>query len=173
MRRKETASTDCHPCVYELQTRMERQRNFAAKPNHKGYMGARRERIRTCAQQHRTRSGSQQPSSGMFKRLAEVGDYWLVGPACGGGGSSPKDYNGSTTRAVARDAATDPDLGGYRVCPLGTASVTSLQVQTVGSEVTTYDVTGPNSGTRFYFIATTDMSKRISIFLNDVSKDIP
>jgi chitodextrinase len=98
--------------------------------------------------------------------------------ACGGGGdASSADPSASSTSAVlAWDAASAPNLLGYRIY-YGTASGTYQQP--IGSginvgNVTTFTVTGLASGTRFYFAATAvDTSYNESIFSNEVFKDIP
>lgn len=100
--------------------------------------------------------------------------------ACGGGGVESAGSSGSSTgqntAALAWEAATNPNLGGYRIY-YGTAPGTYLQSPGQGVNVgnlTTYTVTGLSRATTYYFAATAyDTSNSESIFSNEVSKAIP
>ena len=77
---------------------------------------------------------------------------------------------------LAWDAATHPNLRGYRVY-YGPESGEYLQIRGHGIDAgtaTTYTLTGLPSGRRYYFVVTAvDMSNYESGFSNEVFKDIP
>ena len=81
-----------------------------------------------------------------------------------------------TSVTLAWDAVTAASLGGYRIY-YGTAPGTHLQSLGQGlnvGNVTTYTVTGLNSGTRYYFTATAyDTLNNESVYSNEIFKDIP
>jgi chitodextrinase len=81
-----------------------------------------------------------------------------------------------TTATLAWDAVTDPTLGGYRIY-YGTAPGIYFQAAGQGldvGKVTTYTVTGLNSGTQYYFAATGyDTSNDESTYSNEVFEVIP
>jgi hypothetical protein len=102
---------------------------------------------------------------------------------CGGGGDSATSQSaGGNPSGVGGATLTwdppppDPNLRGYRVY-YGTGPGT--YVQTLGSgvdvgNVTTHSISGLNSGTRYYFVATAyDATGNESGYSNEVSKDIP
>lgn len=120
-------------------------------------------------------SGSARRHSRALLLLATTG--LLV--ACGGGGVQPVGGGGGSTSPSATltwDAATDPNLSGYRIY-YGTAPRMYLQSPGQGvsvGNVTTYTVTGLSSATTYYFAATAyDTSNSESIFSNEVLKVIP
>jgi hypothetical protein len=101
------------------------------------------------------------------------------------GNALADNYSWSFTTAAATEVATailswDPvtatNLSGYRLY-YGTAPGTYLQPLGEGisvGNVVTYSVTGLNSGTRYYFVATSvDTSGRESVYSNEVFKDVP
>jgi hypothetical protein len=112
--------------------------------------------------------------------------------ACGsGGGGQPADSappntapQSTATPSTARpttavlfwDAVSVPNVGGYRLY-YGTAPGRYGQSFGHGlntGNVTTYEVTGLSSGTRYYFVVTAfDTTGRESGFSNEVFKDIP
>ena len=101
--------------------------------------------------------------------------------ACGGGtepdsGAAASGTSSSPNSATLEwDAVSGPDLIGYHVY-YGTASGTYLQSRGAGiavGDVTTYQITGLTSGTRYYFAVTAiDTSNNESDFSNEVFKDI-
>jgi hypothetical protein len=102
--------------------------------------------------------------------------------ACGsGGGGESADSAGPNTAGpnaavLTWDAVSVPNVGGYRVY-YGTAPGTYSQSFGHGlntGNVTTYEVTGLSSGTRYYFVLTAfDTTGHESGFSNEVFKDIP
>lgn len=82
----------------------------------------------------------------------------------------------TTTAALAWDAITATNLGGYRVY-YGTAPGAYIQAAGQGlnvGKVSTYTVTGLSRGKRYYFAVTAfDTSNNESAFSNEVYKDIP
>jgi hypothetical protein len=80
------------------------------------------------------------------------------------------------TAILAWDAVTVANLSGYRVY-YGTAPGTYIQAFGQGlavGNVTTYTLTGLNSGTRYYFAVTAvDTANNESTYSNEAFKDIP
>jgi chitodextrinase len=82
----------------------------------------------------------------------------------------------SNTATLAWDASPSQNIAGYRIYH-GITPGTYLQLRGQGvnaGNVTTYTVTGLNSGTRYYFVATAyDTAGNESAYSNEVFKDIP
>jgi len=100
--------------------------------------------------------------------------------ACGGGPSASATTStpaGSTTPNAATlswDGVAAP-ISGYRIY-YGTAPGTYSQLFGLGLDVgnvTTHTVTGLNSGTRYYFVATAFDTNGESAPSNEVFKDVP
>jgi hypothetical protein len=91
------------------------------------------------------------------------------------GTASPNTASPSTA-VLTWDSVSVPNFGGYRVY-YGTAPGTYSQSFGHGlntGNVTTYEVTGLSSGTRYYFVVTAfDTTGHESGFSNEVFKDIP
>jgi hypothetical protein len=122
---------------------------------------------------------SSRTSRDLFNRAGFLLLFAIAGalPGCGGGGDDGGSANPNPNPAtLAWDAVMDPNLGGYRIY-YGTSPGTYDQPLGLGlgvGKVTTFTVTGLNSGTRYYFAATAfDTSNTESAFSNEVFKDIP
>ena len=115
-----------------------------------------------------------------------LGIFVALVTACGGSGSGSvgvatpdNDSSGPgslpRTAALTWDAATDPNVSGYRIY-YGSGPGTYLQSFGKGinvGNVTTYTVTGLTSGSRYYFAVTAyDSSGNESRYSNEEFKDV-
>ena len=93
--------------------------------------------------------------------------FLLVTTACSSTGSTPS----SETATLSWNANSEPDLGGYKVY-LGTASgVYGAPFAALPMDVTSYTVTGLETGTTYFFAVTAyNSSGAESSFSNEVSK---
>ena len=96
--------------------------------------------------------------------------FLLVTVACSSTGPTPT----SGTATLSWDANNEPDLQGYKIYLATVSGGYGAPIAILPTDVTSYTVTGLETGTTYFFAVTAyNSSDAESSFSNEVSKTIP
>jgi hypothetical protein len=102
--------------------------------------------------------------------------FLLVTTACASPDSAPTSETAAATRETAMlswDANSAPNLEGYKVYLATASGGYGAPIATVAMDMTSYTVTGLETGTTYFFVVTAyNSSGAESSFSNEVSKTI-